>query len=668
MTIMDQTDSPATTKATDATAAASVPAQTISLSNATRTVRHDRRTFWDFIRSHFPRTVRGRLRILATTVVVLWLVCIAVAAHGLLSAKSSSNQAARAFASFAVERSAYEGWLTDDDQANMYAALAVQGDPANRALTAATWRQVVQGRLQAVRDLRLLSDRDGRALGVPLTRTLNDFRAYDAFTNTLRADVLAGRVDAAVRDITVTNASASNALQAAFNTLSAKLAAASQTIKSGVSSNVSSSLLILVLVTVLSLAFAAFQRSRVVRAILGRLAALIDDATKLADKHVATLGEGLLALRTGNLTFHADEVVEPVSVHGEDEIAAVAAALQRVGDRTAESLHSYNVMTATLRELIGEVSESAGQVAAASQQVAATSTEAQQAVQEIAVAMGNVAVGADRQQHMVAAAKENATDVAKVVALTAATANDAASVAIRASETAAAGVLAAQEASRTMLEVRDAGETVTAAIRNLASKSEAIGVIVETITRIADQTNLLALNAAIEAARAGEEGRGFAVVADEVRKLAEESQHAAGEIAQLINEIQDETGNAVSVVDDSSRRTNDGAATVERTREAFEGIGEMIGDVSVRIHEIAASAEQVASQSDAMQDTISQVAVVAEESSVASEQVSASSEQTSASTQEISASAHQLASTAAELARLIEHFEVGAPPRVLAPA
>ena len=106
-----------------------------------------------------------------------------------------------------------------------------------------------------------------------------------------------------------------------------------------------------------------------------------------------------------------------------------------------------------------------------------------------------------------------------------------------------------------------------------ARKSEQIEGIVATITGIAEQTNLLALNAAIEAARAGEQGRGFAVVAEEVRKLAEESQSPPASIAGLIEEIQAETAKAVEVVEDGARRTEEGAATVEQAREAFEPLG-----------------------------------------------------------------------------------------------
>ena len=209
-----------------------------------------------------------------------------------------------------------------------------------------------------------------------------------------------------------------------------------------------------------------------------------------------------------------------------------------------------------------------------------------------------------------------------------------------------------------MRSVRESSTAVTGAIDELAAKSEQIGAIVQTITGIAEQTNLLALNAAIEAARAGEQGRGFAVVAEEVRKLAEESQHAAAEISELIGTIQVETTKTVDVVQDGAKRTEEGAAVVEQTREAFERIGNSVDDMAARIEQIAAVSQQVAASASRMQESISEIAAVAEQSSASTEEVSASTEQTSASTEQIAASAHELAGTAETLEQLVAKFRL----------
>ena len=173
-----------------------------------------------------------------------------------------------------------------------------------------------------------------------------------------------------------------------------------------------------------------------------------------------------------------------------------------------------------------------------------------------------------------------------------------------------------------------------------------------------EQTNLLALNAAIEAAMAGDHGRGFAVVADEVRKLAEESQKAAHEISQLVGVIQDETSKAVHVVEDGAKRTEDGVAVVEQTREAFLTIGQAVEDMTVRIEQIAAGAQQITASASSMQEGMAQIESVAEESSASTEQVSASTEETSASAEQIAASAHELAPNAEQLNQLVGHFQI----------
>ncbi len=297
------------------------------------------------------------------------------------------------------------------------------------------------------------------------------------------------------------------------------------------------------------------------------------------------------------------------------------------GDLTAEITprsdrdalgHAFETMINNLRVMLGRLHQTAGSLDLTSAHMATSSEETGRATAEISQAIDDVADGAERQAAMIETVRTAAGEVTS--------------------------------------------EAVSDAIRALAAKFGQIGEIVATITAIAEQTNLLALNAAIEAARAGEQGRGFAVVAEEVRKLAEESQTAAKEITQLIGAIQAETHNAVRVVDDGARKTLDGTTIVERTRDAFLAIGEAVEDMVGRIDRTAGAAQQVSTAASRMQESIGQVAMVAEESSASTQEVSAATQQTSATTQEVAASAHELSSNAAELNRLVSEFRLPADP------
>jgi methyl-accepting chemotaxis protein len=314
---------------------------------------------------------------------------------------------------------------------------------------------------------------------------------------------------------------------------------------------------------------------------------------------------------------------------------------------------AFNRLVDDLRGIVGRVHSTATGVSDASRQMAGTSDEAGRAIQEIAVAIGEVAEGTNVQVQKVESVREAAERAAGTARDSAERAQEAASQAEHAKTMATEGLVAAAEASAAMSGLAASASGVTGAIETLAAKSERIGGIVTTITGLAEQTNLLALNAAIEAARAGEQGRGFAVVAEEVRKLAEESQSAAGEIAGLIGEIQRETGEVVAMVADTADRTEGGTATVERARAAFEAIGAAVDEVTGRAADIAGAVESLSVDAHQIAEDVVGVATVAESASASSEQVSASTQQTSASTQEIAASAQELASSAAELEELV---------------
>jgi methyl-accepting chemotaxis protein len=415
---------------------------------------------------------------------------------------------------------------------------------------------------------------------------------------------------------------------------------------------------VMILLALLALAFGSALAYVIARTTKNGVAQILERVSTLEGHDAVELASALDAMAAGDLTRSVTTITEPIPDPTKDEIGQVATALNGLRDKIVASISSYNQMIERLRGLVTQIGANANTVSSASQEMAASSEQSGRAVDEIATAMQDMAEGSERQVRMTDDARRAADDVSGAVSQSADSARATAAAAEEARTVAREGVDAAAEATAAMHAVRDSSQAVGAAIGELAAKSDAIGAIVETITGLAGQTNLLALNAAIEAARAGEQGRGFAIVAEEVRKLAESSQHAAGEIAQLIGTIQGETAAVVDVVEDSARRTDSGAEVVERTRAAFERIGASVEEMGERVSHIAATAEQIASGSTAMRESIAQVATVAEGSSAATEQISASTQQTSAAAQEVAASAQELAATAQELEAAVATFKV----------
>lgn len=193
-------------------------------------------------------------------------------------------------------------------------------------------------------------------------------------------------------------------------------------------------------------------------------------------------------------------------------------------------------------------------------------------------------------------------------------------------------------------------------VQKLEERMKQVEHIVSVVSEIASQTNLLALNASIEAARAGEHGRGFAVVAEEVRKLADESDHSARNISQLLRNMQEEVQQVALKMTEQVK-----TAKEEAKRGAATEL--ILKEMSLSIMEVADATKQISGYMNEQVSHIHQtgaqtkaVAAIAEETSAGSQEVARVTLQQSKNMVVIDQLLKDLEKQATDLKQTIERF------------
>jgi methyl-accepting chemotaxis protein len=672
----------------------------------------------------FQMTVKGRLIALVAVLGGLWLVSVGVAAQGLLTAQSKAKASNAGFAAFQSERTAYEGWLTDDDQSNMASALASLNEASQKALLQATLAEIGQGHAQAVRALdTLVHTAPQPAVRVAAEATLADLATYNTFTRRVKSAIAGGRTAEAIHLMTVDNATISGRTQVDFNRMGSTLAASVLAIKAQVTNSIDQALMLLLIVVGIGLLSAAVGVALIVRSIVRPLRELQRAARAIAhqgdieyDIGVSGSDEiGQVGEAFGEMSAYLREMA-----HAADEIAAghldVEVRVHSERDRLAQA---FDAMSSTLRAELGEDSCLQALVERMESLQSHCLSDLQTGLQSMAGGDLTVKVLPSTTAVPVAEGRSagRLAEIFNAMLLT--------------TESALAGYEEMRHRLTGMLgQISESSQSVSAASEQMAATSEeagrAVGEIANAVSNVAHgaerQVKMVeearssaeataasasesresaeqGVSAAREASLAMEGVReSSASVTAATRSLAAKSEEIGG-IVETITGIASQTNLlALNAAIEAARAGEHGkgfAVVAEEVRRLAEGsqdaathIAQLIEEIQVETQRTVAvvedgakrtedgvavvdqarsafeaigeQVEQMASRIAEVVSATSEVASVAEQTSSSTEQVSASTQQTSASTQEISGSAQELAGSAEQLQELVAQFTLSA--------
>ena len=299
-------------------------------------------------------------------------------------------------------------------------------------------------------------------------------------------------------------------------------------------------------------------------------------------------------------------------------------------DITGAIADSVNYTIEELRQLVGNVQNTATRVAQTTAQVESTSTE--------------LLASSTEQLREIRETGQSVLDMASRINEVSAQAQESSQVARQSLTAAESGLQAVQNAIGGMNSIRDQIQETSKRIKRLGESSQEIGEITELISDITEQTNVLALNAAIQAASAGEAGRGFSVVAEEVQRLAERSGDATRQISALVKAIETDTQDAVAAMERSTQGVVEGAKLSDSAGTALSEIDRVSRRLADLIEQISNSATREAASANVVADNIQHIFAV--------------TEQTGEGTRSTATQVRELSRMAEELRQSVSRFKI----------
>ncbi|WP_026523182.1 methyl-accepting chemotaxis protein [Butyrivibrio sp. MB2005] len=313
---------------------------------------------------------------------------------------------------------------------------------------------------------------------------------------------------------------------------------------------------------------------------------------------------------------------------------------------------------ASMRSMLSSISEESEKLKQESETSDAVSRDMFDASQSQAEAMQQLNDTVDQLAIAVGDIAENATTLANVVADTKDN-SEKADVAMKETvKISQKGREDMEKLSHAMEGIQSANNQLVDSINEVGKASEEITNIVSMIAEIAEETNLLSLNASIEAARAGEAGKGFAVVATQIGKLAQTSSESATNISNLIGDVH-------RLIDEAVGQANASAESIEKNSELINVAVDTFDQIYSNIQASNECIEEMIRNVEKVNDVSTNVAAISEEQAASADEILATSQNMveqakniSRSSEDVANNSHELANTSDTLTAHVQQFKI----------
>jgi len=318
-------------------------------------------------------------------------------------------------------------------------------------------------------------------------------------------------------------------------------------------------------------------------------------------------------------------------------------------------VENLNKILSKYRSALSQIDYSSQRVLAIAKDLAEVTYQNNQSINEIALSIEEISLGADRQRNKVEELLSMNNDLRMLSEETTEANSKAKEEWVYANET---FIKTEQTLNRLISNMEGRMEKNKALVKNseiISQNVKEIDHIVDLVKDISEQTNLLALNAAIEAARAGENGRGFAVVAEEVRKLAEMTRDSTDKINNMVREFASQINMLLSNLNEIIEEEYEDSKLLRETESYFEESSESLNTIKSVLESTYTKMGDQLEAIGRITEQLQIISQISEEAVSQTQQISVAIEEQAAITEDISNNADSINKMSKKLGDEIKH-------------